>query len=236
MGSPPQPTLLQASPLTKRYGAVAAVKNASFEIYKGDFVSIFGPNGAGKTTLLQLIANLSSATEGTLRWASSDSSESQYVPGFVSHQSLLYGELSAVENLIFFSRLYGVSRPNYRARQLLDQMGLEGVGHRQVKYYSTGMKQRLTLARALVHDPEILLLDEPYAGLDQHGSRLLTKILSGLREERRTVLLITHNLLEGFALSNRVMIMNRGEIVHQADKEDLESEDLERIYFGLVEG
>lgn len=236
MGPPPQERLLLASQLTKRYGAVAAVKNADFEIYRGDFVSIFGPNGAGKTTLLQLIADLSSATEGTLNWFPEDPERGRCGLGLVSHQSLLYGELSSFENLVFFSRLYGVSQPRQRAQKLLLQMGLEGTGQRQVKYFSTGMKQRLTLARALIHDPEVLLLDEPYAGLDQHGSRLLTEILSSLRQERRTVLLITHNLQEGYALSNRLMIMNRGEIVFRADKEGLQSEDLEKIYFSLVEG
>jgi heme exporter protein A len=215
---------------------VAAVKNAQFDIYRGDFVAIFGPNGAGKTTLLYLIAKLSTATQGKLQWFPERSDQGKCSIGFVSHQSLLYGELSGSENLLFFSRLYGVDRPRHRAEQLLDRMGLGNVGQRPVKHYSTGMKQRLTLARALIHDPEVLLLDEPYAGLDQHGSRLLTDILADLGREDRTVLLITHNLAEGYALSNRVMIMNRGEIISQAGKEELKSEHLEKIYFDLVEG
>jgi len=229
-------TLLLASQLTKRFGAVAAVRNVNFEVQEGDFVSIFGPNGAGKTTLLQMIAGLSRPTQGALTWSSeSPDLDHRCSIGFVSHQSLLYGELSGLENLLFFARLYGVPQPQERASELLERMGLQRAEHRQVKHYSSGMKQRLTLGRALIHDPEVLLLDEPYAGLDQHGSRLLTGVLDGLRDENRTVFLITHNLMEGAALSSRVLIMNRGEIVYQADKEELEFEDLEKLYFRLVE-
>jgi len=227
--------LLLASRLTKRFGAVAAVRNVTFEVQEGDFVSIFGPNGAGKTTLLQLIAGLSRPTQGVLTWSPEIPDVDRCSMGFVSHQSLLYGELSGIENLLFFARLYGVAQPKERARELLERMGLNSAEHRQVKHYSSGMKQRLTLGRALIHNPEVLLLDEPYAGLDQHGSRLLTRVLSGLRDENRTVFLITHNLMEGVTLSSRVLIMNRGEIVYQAGKEELESEDLEKLYFGLVE-
>jgi heme exporter protein A len=224
-----------ASGLTKRFGTVTAVRNAKFQIYRGDFVSIFGPNGAGKTTLLQLISDLHRPSAGILEWFPGRADQKRCNLGLVSHQSLLYGDLSGLENLIFFARLYGVSNARERTQQLLEQIGLENSKDRQVKHYSTGMKQRLTLARALIHDPEVLLLDEPYAGLDRHGSRLLTRILSGLKEESRTVLLITHNLQEGFALSSRVMIMNRGRIVYQAGKEDLKSENLEKVYFSLVE-
>jgi len=236
MGAPPDETLLVASKLTKRFGAVTAVRNVDFHVCEGDFISIFGPNGAGKTTLLQLIANLSRPSQGTLTWFPDRPDRPRGSIGFVSHQSLLYSELNGFENLLFFSRLYGLSQPERRVSELLERMGLANAGHRLVKHYSSGMKQRLTLARALIHDPEVLLLDEPYAGLDQHGSRLLTGVLDGVKEEKRTVLLITHNLLEGVALSNRILIMNRGEIAYQACREELESVDLERLYFGLVEG
>jgi len=235
MGPPPEQTLLLATQLTKRFGAVTAVRDVSFRAHEGDFIAIFGPNGAGKTTLLQLIANLSQPTQGVLEWFPEKPDQVRCSVGFVSHQSLLYSELSGFENLLFFSRLYGVIRPRKRAQELLDQMGLQGAGHRLVKHYSSGMKQRLTLARALAHDPEVLLLDEPYAGLDQHGSRLLTGILKGLRGDRRTVFLITHNLMEGMALATRALIMNRGEIVHETGLGELESEKLENLYFRLVE-
>jgi heme exporter protein A len=236
MGSAPRHTLLQASRLTKRFGAVTAVRKVDFQIYEGDFVSIFGPNGAGKTTLLRLIADLTRPTEGDLVWFPDHPDQLSQSVGFVSHQSLLYSELSGFENLLFFSRLYGVSQPRDRALELLEQMGLEHAGQRPVKFYSSGMKQRLTLARALAHDPEVLLLDEPYAGLDQHGGRLLTGLLEGLKGERRSILLITHNLMEGTSLADRVLIMNRGQVVHEAPLEELKSVNLERLYFGLVDG
>lgn len=236
MGFSPGKILLTASQLTKRFGPVAAVKAVDFQIDRGDFVSIFGPNGAGKTTLLQLLANLSSPTEGAIRWFSSRTGNDRCSIGYVSHQSLLYSELSGLENLLFFSHLYQVAVPQQRAGALLEQMGLQKAGHRLVKHYSSGMKQRLTLARALIHEPELLLLDEPYAGLDQHGSRLLTTVLNGYIRENRTVLLVTHNLLEGLALSSRVLIMNHGEVVYQAGRADMEFTDFEKMYFGLVEG
>ena len=234
MAFQPRSLLLSASRLTKRFGAVAAVKNLDLEVRAGDFMVIFGPNGAGKTTLLQMLASLSRPTKGKLEWCTPDPDRERCGIGYVSHQSLLYSELSGLENLEFFSRLYGLKEPRTRALDLLAELGLHGARHRQVKHYSSGMKQRLTLARALLHEPELLLLDEPYAGLDQHGSRLLTGLLGKLKERNSTVLLVTHNLLEGLALSNRVLIMNRGEIAHQTDSA-MEPQDLEQLYFRIID-
>jgi heme exporter protein A len=155
--------------------------------------------------------------------------------GYVSHQSLIYNDLSGLENLSFFARLYGIPTPDRRALEMLTQMGLHRVRHQLARHYSRGMKQRLSLARALLHEPRLLLLDEPYAGLDQHGSRLLTHLLSGLKSEGRTVLLITHNWAEGLAVATRVAVMNRGQIVHQALRSEIDDDGFESFYFGLLE-
>ncbi len=228
------PPLVRLSRVTKRYGSVTAVWQVDLEIHDHEFWAIFGPNGAGKSTLLRLLARLSSPSEGVLEYR--PGGDSRAAIGYVSHQSLLYGELSGLENLIFFGRLYGLDLPEERAVQLLEKMGLYSARHRQVRGYSSGMKQRLSLARALLHEPRLLLLDEPYAGLDQHGSRLLTSVLQGLRQEGRTILLITHNLSEGLVLSDRVMILSRGRVVLRRRREELDPATFDQLYFRLVEG
>jgi heme exporter protein A len=114
-------------------------------------------------------------------------------------------------------------------------MSLRNAGHQQVRTYSSGMRQRLSLARAMLHDPDLLLLDEPYSGLDQHGSRLLTQLLEQLREAGKTVLLITHNLSEGLALSNRVVILNQGQVVFESPREGIDTAVFESLYFQHVE-
>ncbi|MEJ2080015.1 MAG: ABC transporter ATP-binding protein [Acidobacteriota bacterium] len=171
--------ILTTKQLTKRFGSLTAVWKVDLEIRPGDFWVIFGPNGAGKSTLLRTLAQLTRPSEGTIEFLNPDEGRGRI--GYVSHQSLLYGELTGLENLIFFGRLYGLPDPQSRAEQLLEQMHLSGSRHRQTRGYSSGMKQRLTLARALLHNPGLLLLDEPFAGLDQHGSRLLTEVLSEVK-------------------------------------------------------
>lgn len=231
---PTQQPLARLEQVTKRYGTVTALWRADLEIEDGDFWAIFGPNGAGKSTLLRLLARLSSPSEGQIRYR--EGSDSRAAIGYVSHQSLLYGELTGLENLVFFGRLYGLDEPETRALRLLEEMGLHAARDRFARGYSSGMRQRLSLARALLHEPDLLLLDEPYAGLDQHGSRLLTAVLQGLRAKGRTILLITHNLTEGLALADHVMILSRGQVVLRRQRQDLEAGGFDQLYFRLVEG
>jgi heme exporter protein A len=226
--------LVSIQRLTKRFGSVTAVWRVDLDIEEGDFWVIFGPNGAGKTTLLRMVAQLVQPSDGTVRFREAEDGRGRV--GYVSHQSLLYNELSGFENLFFFARLYGVAEPADRARLQLKRMDLQWAGDQLTRGYSSGMKQRLTLARALIHEPQLLLLDEPYAGLDQHGSRLLTQVLEKLKSEGRTVLLITHNLGQGLTLSNRLAVMNRGRIVYRARREEVAEANFESLYFELVKG
>ncbi len=226
--------LLRVSGVTHRFGPVTALWEVDLDVFPGDFVAIFGPNGAGKTTLLKIVASLIKPTRGEVHLGEGGHGRADV--GYVSHQSLLYNEMTGLENLVFYARLYGLPDPPGLARESLLEMGLEEAAHALVRGYSRGMKQRLTLARALLHQPRLLLLDEPYTGLDQHGSRLLTEVLRSLREQGRTVLLITHNLGEGLELSTRVVIQHRGEIVFQADRQEVDRTSLESIYFRAVEG
>jgi heme exporter protein A len=227
--------LLQLRKLTKKFGIVTAVRNADLEIYSGDFVVIFGPNGAGKTTLLRMIASLTRPSSGELTFFPNRSDRTREQVGYLSHESLLYNEMTGLENLVFYARLYHLPDLESRCRSMLEKIGLAEVRHRLVRNYSRGMKQRLTLARALLHEPQLLLLDEPYTGLDPQGSRLLTDVLGRLKKQGRTVLLITHNLAQGLALCSRIIIQHRGEFVFQAAGQEVQTTDFERLYVRMVE-
>ena len=227
--------LLRLSGITKRFGVVRAVRNVDLSIFAGDFLTLFGPNGAGKTTLLRIIASLTRPTVGRIEFSEENADQERVRVGYVSHQSLLYNELTGFENLSFYGNLYGLDRPARQASEMLIRMGLEEAGQRLVREYSRGMKQRLTLARALLHNPSLLLLDEPYTGLDQHGSRLLTRVLRSVKEEGSTVLLITHNLREGLELCSRAVIQHRGQLVLEASPDELEMAHFENVYLQTVE-
>jgi len=221
--------------LTRKFGPVTAVKNVNLEIRTGDFLAIFGPNGAGKTTLLKMVASLLPPTSGEVVFLPNGSGPNRSQVGYVSHQTLLYNELTGRENLAFYGQLYSVPDPEEAAGDTLQKMGLREAADLPVRGYSRGMKQRLTLGRALLHQPRLVLLDEPYTGLDQHGCRLLTKILLSLREEGRTVLMITHSLAEGLELGSRVIIQHRGKLVFQANRDEVDRADFENLYFQAVE-
>lgn len=228
--------LLVIRKLTKRFGTLTALSEITLEVSSGEFVTIFGPNGAGKTTLLRALASLTSPTEGTISFLPDGGDPERHRVGYVSHQSLLYNEMTGHENLAFYGRLYGVSEVDRKASDMLNIMGLGTAGGQLTRGYSRGMKQRLTLARALLHDPYLLLLDEPYVGLDRQGCRLLTDVLRRLKDQARTVLLITHNLNEGLELCDRVLIQHRGSIVFDAPSEGIERSRIESIYFQAVDG
>jgi len=230
----PQP-LVRLVNLTRKFGPVTAVKNVNLEIRTGDFLAIFGPNGAGKSTLLKMVASLLPPTSGEVVFLPNGSGPNRSEVGYVSHQTLLYNELTGRENLTFYGRLYSVPDEEAAAAEMLVRMGLRDSADLPVRGYSRGMKQRLTLGRALLHQPRLVLLDEPYTGLDQHGSRLLTKILVSLREEGRTVLMITHSLAEGLELGSRVIIQHRGKLVFQATRDEVDRADFENLYFKAVE-
>ena len=213
---------------------VTAVNEVDLEVFRGDFISIFGPNGAGKTTLFRMITQLTRPTGGELIFYPEGQKLGKSRIGYASHQSLLYNEMTALENLAFYARLYALPHPQARIVELVRQMGLWEARQQLVRDYSRGMKQRLTLARALLHRPQLLLLDEPFAGLDQYATRVLTEMLEELRAEERTILLITHNSREGLALCNRVIIQHLGRFVFQAGREEVQEEAFDELYFQVI--
>jgi heme exporter protein A len=231
----PAPPAIETQGLTKHFGAVAALKRVDLRVSTGESLALFGPNGAGKTTLIRILTLGLKANSGAVRIAGldprSDNLGIRQRIGLISHQSLLYDQLTAAENLEFFARLYGVEDPRSRGAELLDTIGL---GHRAadpVGMLSRGMQQRVSIARALVHDPPVVFLDEPFTGLDPHAAAMLRTTLDGLRTRGRTVLLVTHNLRQGLELSHRWALLSRGRIIDQGDSQGADPADFEREYF-----
>jgi heme exporter protein A len=236
--SGPHPPLLEAHKLEKTYGPLRAVDGVSFSLEQGEFLTIFGPNGAGKTTLLRLLAGAVRPSGGEVRIAGErvDPHETTWRAriGVLSHQTFLYAHLTALENLRFYAALYGV-RGSERVRWSLARVGLEERADSRVHTFSRGMRQRLALARTLLHDPELVLLDEPYTGLDAHAAAVLREVLGALKDGRRSVVMVTHNLAEGLELADRVSIQVRGRFVHQGPAQAARDRDFARFYVNAVE-
>jgi heme exporter protein A len=226
--------------LSRSYGPVRALDEVDLTLRQGEFLTIFGPNGAGKTTLLKILAGLVKPTSGSVTlFGLSPRDHPDAVKrrlGLIAHAGLLYGGLTARDNLRFYARLYDLKAPDARADALLDEVGLADRAGHLVRGFSRGMQQRLSIARALIHDPDLVLLDEPYTGLDQHASRMLRGILDQVRGQGRTVVMVTHHLDEGLQISSRIAIMARGRIAWDAPTASLSREALEKIYLDVVSG
>ena len=220
--------------LTKLYGKNAVLRGIDLHISPGEFITLVGPNGAGKTTLMRIVATLLKPTGGSIKvggWSIPDQADRvRRHMGFVTHQSLLYSDLTAAENLSFFCRLYHLDNREQRIRDALKTVGLAARQRDPVRSFSRGMTQRLTLARATLHEPDILLLDEPYTGLDQDASALLDRLLTQESEQGRTIFMITHDLTRGLNLCHRIAILNRGKIAHIVDRESLSAGDFLDLY------
>lgn len=199
--------------LTKQFGTRKAVDSLSFVLPKGSFLTVFGPNGAGKTTLLRMLATLSRPSKGRIEIAGVDALDNpedvRSLLGMISHESMLYPDLTAEENLVFYGELYGVADPTARARELLDAVGLKHRRFDRVRTFSKGMTQRVAIARALVHDPQIVLLDEPYAGLDPHASEVLDSLIAEVRPGK-TFCMVSHDFEKGVMLADTILIMEKG--------------------------
>ena len=229
---------IQIEGLSKSYGSLQALRDIGLSVGEGQSLTIFGPNGAGKTTLLRILSSLTKPTKGTVLIAGHDirkePQEIRKSVGFISHQPFLYESLSAFENIRFFASMYGISNADEKAAEVIRKVGLENRRHDLVRTFSSGMKQRLAVARAIVHDPKILLLDEPYSGLDQHGARIFNEMLKFLKTQKRTILMTTHNISEGFVLSDRVAILSSGMFVFEGLTNELEDATFTDIYFEKV--
>ena len=231
--------LLQAQDVVREYGAQRAVDGVSLSLTPGRVVAIFGPNGAGKTTLLKMLAGGLKPTTGRvlIGGAPVDGLDRRWRGriGVVSHQSFLYGQLSVVENLRFYGRLYGLDDLPTRIPERLERVGLSDRGDSTVGSLSRGLRQRVALARALLHDPEVVLLDEPFTGLDAHAAEVLRRQLRVLKDGERAVVLVTHNLTEGVELADDVVIQVRGRFLVERPRDELPTE-FEAFYRDAVDG
>jgi heme exporter protein A len=228
---------LRVDGLTRTYGSRFALDGVSFALDAGELLVVLGPNGAGKTTLLKILARLVRPTEGKIRLDGEDwlaaPAERQRAIGVLSHATYLYDGLTALENLRFFGTLYGLPDPDARASDALATVGLEDSAHRRVGHLSRGQAQRVAIARAVLHDPALLLLDEPYAGLDPRAASRLTQALDSLHAAGRTVVLTTHDLGRAPAAATRYLVLLEGRARSEGS---LPAGDLGEIYERAVAG
>ena len=219
--------------ISKAFGTRKAVDDVSFELPEGAFLSIFGPNGAGKTTLLRVLSTLARPSAGEARICGIDlrekPDEARGRIGLISHQSMLYPDLTAEENLMVYAELYGVENPRERVAELLDAVGLAHRRLDQVRTFSRGMTQRVSIARALVHDPDVVFLDEPYSGLDPHAVEIFDSLIAAVRGDR-TFVMVSHDLAKGFEMCTHALVLARGRVVEFAPKGELEFGAFSELY------
>lgn len=256
--------MIEVRNLTKAFGSKYALRGVDLRVMPGESLVLFGPNGAGKTTLIRILSSLSRPTGGTVRIGGLDLAKHadgirRYL-GVVSHAPLLYDSLTAEENLHFFAGLYGMAQPTERIAAMLERVGLYPRRGDLVRTFSRGMVQRLAIARALLHDPEVLLLDEPDTGLDPQAAEMLHGLLAELsgragaqadggeippadtpagprdHARKRTIVTITHNLERGLAIADRVAILAGGRVTFDAPIQGRTPAQLRALYDQHVGG
>ncbi|WP_370575199.1 ABC transporter ATP-binding protein [Methanomethylovorans sp.] len=235
-------SIISVRGLTKRFAGYVALHGIDLNIEKGEFVIILGPNGAGKTTFLKILETLVRPSSGLVKIGGLELSRSavqiRKMIGAISHESYLYSDLTVEENLRFFGKMYGLpdDEITVRIQLLLKQMHLEHRYMDRVSTLSRGLKQRLSIARSLIHDPEIILMDEPYTGLDIRSADDLEKLL--LENSRKaTVLMVTHDIDRAFSICERIIILCDGKISLDIRKKDIGSvEELKNIYTTIFDG
>ena len=228
---------IETKKLSKVFGNRRAVDKVSIEVPQGAFLSIFGPNGAGKTTLLRVLATLSRATSGKALLMGIDLKEEpdqvrDHI-GLISHNSMLYPDLTAEENLLIYARLYGVKDPEARVMAMLEAVELK---HRRLDVvctFSRGMTQRLSIARALIHDPDVVFLDEPYSGLDPHAVEIFDELIASQREGR-TFVMVSHDLQKGFDMCTHALVLAKGKVVAFDEKDAFDFDEFTGLYRATV--
>jgi heme exporter protein A len=214
----PAAPVVQASGLARTFGGRAAVADVELRLEARDCLALFGPNGAGKTTLLRLVAGLLKPSAGSVQVHGVDmrrDARARGRVGLISHQSMLYPDLTVLENVVFSARLHGVADAEAAARRALGVMRIEDRANALLRTLSRGMQQRVSVARATVHGPDVVLLDEPYTGLDTVGAEALTGMLRGMRDGGAALVLVTHNVEEGLALATQAAVMRDGRVVRR---------------------
>jgi heme exporter protein A len=226
--------MIEVRHLVKTFGVKPVLRGLDFNVDPGEFVALLGPNGAGKTTFLRILATLSRPKMGEVRVAGyslpAQAAAVRQRLGVVSHQPLLYGDLNAEENLQFYARMYALVDFESRVNNVLKMVGLYRRRRDLVREFSRGMQQRLAIARAILHDPQILLFDEPHTGLDQDASAMLDGLLSEIASGGRTVVMTSHDLPRAANLADRVDILSHGVITKSVRKGEPAMKELPSIY------
>jgi heme exporter protein A len=226
--------MIEVRKLVKRFGLKPVLRGLDFFAEAGEFVAILGPNGAGKTTFLRILASLSRPTLGEVRVAGfrlpDQAAAVRRRLGVVSHLPLLYGDLTAEENLRFYTRLYGVEREDRRVAEVLELVGLSSRRRDLVRTFSRGMQQRLAIGRAVLHDPDVILFDEPHTGLDQEACTMLDGVLRRVAAQGRTIVMTSHDLARIADLASRFDVLSRGTIIASTPHTEIEPNDLSAFY------
>ena len=225
--------IVEASDLTRAFGSRKAVAGVTFSLAPAECLAVFGPNGAGKTTLLRLLAGLLKPSSGSARLAGiplPGGTLARSRVGLISHHTMLYEALSARENVSFAARLYGIRDPRMRVDDALSRMSMLERADAPVRLLSRGMQQRVSIARAMVHSPQVILADEPYSGLDDSGARALTALLQELRAAGTAIIIVTHNLAEGLSLATHAAVMQRGRFVRYDRRSEIDVATYSGLY------
>ncbi len=226
--------------LIKRFGPKTILRGLDFHVEPGEFVALLGPNGAGKTTFLRVLASLSSPTMGKVQISGYQLPQQAAAVrrrlGVVLHQPLLYGDLTAEENLLFYGRMYALDDLDSRIGRTLDLVGLANRRRDMVRTFSRGMQQRLSIARAVLHDPDVILFDEPYTGLDQDASAMLDDVLRRVAAQGRTIVMTSHDLVRTAELASRYDVLSRGVITASAHRGEVGADHLLAFYREAVSG
>ncbi|MFU8771720.1 MAG: heme ABC exporter ATP-binding protein CcmA [Anaerolineales bacterium] len=226
--------IIEVRKLIKRFGLKNVLKGLDFQVEAGEFVVILGPNGAGKTTFLRILASLSRPSMGKINIAGFSLPDQAAAVrrrlGVVSHQPLIYGDLTAEENLQFFARMYNIPASNQRIPEVLKLIGLNARRRDLVRTFSRGMQQRLAIGRAVLHDPEVMLFDEPHTGLDQDAAAMLDGILQEVAARGRTVVMTSHDLPRAADLASRIDILSRGVITASIQRDKIDTSQILSFY------
>jgi heme exporter protein A len=232
--------MIRIHKLIKRFGSKTILRGLDFEVRQGEFVALLGPNGAGKTTFLRILASLSRPTLGAVQVAGyslpAQAAAVRSRLGVVTHLPLLYGDLTAEENLQFYGRMYGVFSLHSRIDEVLNLVGLVARRHDLVRTFSRGMQQRLAIGRAILHDPEVMLFDEPHTGLDQDACDMLDGLLRDVAGRGRTVVMTSHDLARVENLATRFDVLSRGVIAASSQRTDLGKDNLLDFYRQSLSG
>lgn len=230
---------IEVKGLSKSFGNNRALSDIDLQVGRGEHVTVLGPNGAGKTTLVKVLSTLSKPSTGTLRVdgedVRNDPVKIRRRIGLVSHETFLYDDLTVYENLRFYGKMYDIPSLKERIHEVVSQIRMESRLHDRVGTLSHGMQQRVSIARAVIHSPSVLFLDEPEVGLDTQAVAMLRDVLESVNTPERTIVMTTHNLKQGIEMGDTVVILNRGKIVYQSSRGDIDMANFQEVYQSYTE-